>query len=262
MAAFRATAVATGLVTLLLFSVPLQLIILVVCPRWRFWLPNLVFGAATKIIGLRLDVHGARPSQGPGLIVANHISWIDIIAIGSLVPCHFIAKSDVARWPVFGQLAKLTGVLFLDRERRTVTAPFRSLMENNFAQGVTLVLFPEGTSTDGGNVLPFKSALFPNPGQDNVELYPLVISYYRNSPRDHTFYGWFADMTLLTHIWQIFKSGDFTIRLDFLPQESPGAYASRKDLAMSCEQLIREKLAMVRKEAKELSQISNNQKNP
>ncbi len=254
MASLRAVAVAAGLIGLLLVTVPLQVLLCMLTRGRVRWLPRLVFRTACRIIGMRCEVSGPVPQNGPAIIVANHISWLDIVAIGAHVPCHFIAKSDVAGWPVIGGLARLIGVLFVDRARRTAVAPFRQEMHERLKSGEILVLFPEGTSTVGDDVLPFRSALFPEAAREACSVHPLTVSYYGNS-RDHSLYGWYGDLELLPHMWLVFKSGRFKVKLDFHAPLNPQNGDNRKLLAANSETMIREKLALARKGAKETSQI-------
>ena len=111
-----------------------------------------------KWIGVRLRIHGEIPRGG--LIVANHVSYLDIVALSAIATCAFVSKKEVARWPLFGLYARLGATIFVDRERRSAVADVAGEMRERLDAGVPLTLFPEGTSTGGSDVLPFRSSLF------------------------------------------------------------------------------------------------------
>ncbi len=111
-----------------------------------------------KWLGMHIRIHGAPPQSG--LIVSNHVSYLDILALGAATPCTFVAKKEVADWPLFGLFAKLGSAIFVDRERRGAVAGVADEMRGHLDAGVPLVLFPEGTSTGHEEPLPFRSSLF------------------------------------------------------------------------------------------------------
>jgi 1-acyl-sn-glycerol-3-phosphate acyltransferase len=112
-----------------------------------------------RIIGIRTVVRGVQSTAKPRLVVCNHISYFDIVALGSVVAGDFIAKADIAKWPVFGMMAKAGRTVFIDR-RRTATSEARDQIQERLDDGDTLIMFPESTSGDGNRMMPFKSALF------------------------------------------------------------------------------------------------------
>ncbi|MEM8687455.1 MAG: lysophospholipid acyltransferase family protein [Pseudomonadota bacterium] len=247
----RAIGISAGFSSLLLVTAPLQMLIVIIAPRFQHVLPKWVYGAAARLMGAKLRVQGVPPVSGPVLIAANHVSWIDIIAIGATVPCFFIAKRDVRSWPVFGPLARLLQTCFVDREKRSAVGAVRQEMAGRFRQGHILVLFPEGTSTDGRQVLNFKSALFPS---DEPPIQPLTICYSDDEGRDGVHYGWYSDRELLAHMWAVFKGGPLQVDLIFHARMEVQEGQTRKDRAARAEQYVREGLALARKDAKETSQ--------
>ncbi len=253
MSVVRAIWVSAAFATMLIASAPLQVLIVLAAPRLQHVLPQRVFAAAAHIMGATLTVRGSPPSGGPHLLVANHVSWIDIIAIGAVVPCQFIAKRDVRSWPIFGPLSRLIRTCFVDRERRNGVSPVRREMTDRWTAGDILVLFPEGTSTDGSDVLPFKSALFPGADSGTPPVQPLTLSYGDRQGRNGTHYGWYADMDLMPHMWHVFKGGPFEVRLDFHPILSAEQAPNRKAQAACAEAMVREGLALAQKGAKETS---------
>ena len=113
---------------------------------------------AARIFRIEVKVLGALPERG--LIVANHLSYADIIALSVALPCLFVSKMEVADWPLFGTFARRSGTLFLDRKRRGAVGDVAAQMRGVLGSGIPLVLFPEGTSTHGDTVTPFKTSLF------------------------------------------------------------------------------------------------------
>jgi len=110
-----------------------------------------------KIFNLQPEVSGPIPTCG--LIVSNHLSYLDILVLASVTPAVFVSKADVRGWPVFGWLAELGGTVFIERERRTHVGTVNREVESALAEGVPVVVFPEGTSSDGATILPFRSSL-------------------------------------------------------------------------------------------------------
>ena len=110
-----------------------------------------------KIFGYSADVAGAIPKNG--LLVSNHLSYLDILAISATTPAVFVSKADVRRWPLFGWLAALAGTVFVERERRTLVVEVNREIQTALDAGVLVVIFPEGTSSNGETVLPFRTSL-------------------------------------------------------------------------------------------------------
>src|SRR6266516_123787 len=111
---------------------------------------------ACRVMGIRVTTRGSMPLSG--LLVSNHLSYLDVLVLSSIRPCVFVAKRDVSAWPLFGWLARAAGTIFVDREHRLSSSAVVDLVRATLASGSVVVLFPEGTSSDGSTVLPFKSA--------------------------------------------------------------------------------------------------------
>src|ERR1700759_3689568 len=122
-------------------------------------IPNFYHRVVCAILGVRLHVHGRRVPEHPLLIVANHSSWLDIPVITAVAPVVFVAKQEIAGWPLVGLLARLQRSVFVDRARRHKTHVVNAEIAQRLAEGDPVVLFGEGTSSDGNRVLPFRSAL-------------------------------------------------------------------------------------------------------
>ena len=155
----RGTCLVAGFLLLTLTLIPFQWVALRLNKSWGARLPRFYHATLCRLIGIRVHVSGT-PLKGdkPVLLAANHTSWLDIPILSSVVPCSFVAKSEVGSWPFFGLLARLQRTVFVERQRRHQTAEHRDRLYERLADGDTLVLFPEGTSGDGNKVLPFNSA--------------------------------------------------------------------------------------------------------
>lgn len=178
-------------------------------------------------MGIHVNVHGEIPSGG--LIVANHVSYVDIIALSMAATCAFVSKKEVAKWPLFGLYARLGGTVFVDCERRGAVAEVAPEMRERLDAGVPLTLFPEGTSTDGSDVLPFRSSLF----EPVVELAcpvtacALRYSFEGGSVADEVAY--WRDMTLAPHLLNLLGKSGVTLDIHFGP--SSRRTGDRKTLA-------------------------------
>lgn len=198
-----------------------------------------------RIAGFRIEIRGEMRREHPTLFVCNHISYFDIPIIGALVDGCFVAKSEVAGWPVIGLLAKLQRTVFVERRARRA-ADHRSEMTERLEGGDNLILFPEGTSSDGNGVLPFKSSLFavaeaPVGGQP-VVVQTLSIAYTKLDDMPlgrylRPFFAWYGDMELAGHLWQALGLGCCTVVLEFHPPVTIEDLGSRKALSAHCQQL-------------------------
>ena len=195
----------------------------------------------------RVVVHGTLEYTRPLILVGNHSSYVDIAVMGSLIHGSFVAKAEVRSWPGLGFLAVIARTVFVDRKRSAVTQ-HRDQIANRLADGEPLILFPEGTTSNGNKVLPFKSALFnvaENSGSDNpLYIQPFAIAYTRAGGlpmglAQRPYYAWVGDEELVPHLWELLKRGSFTVEVGFLPAVSNEDFLSRKALASFCEAEVR-----------------------
>lgn len=166
-----------------------------------------------RVFQAELDVSGQVPSRG--LLVCNHLSYLDILALSAVAPSIFVAKLDVRQWPVFGWFARLGGTLFADREHRAQVGPLMHALRAVLDQGALVVLFPEGTSSDGQTVLPFKSALL-EPATSCA--YPLSVSAigYRLEDGDvGEEVCYWKDMTFMPHLLNLLSKRRVWVSLRF-----------------------------------------------
>ncbi len=150
-------------------------------------------------------VRTSGPVPTSGLLVCNHLSYVDILVLASLTPSVFVAKREVKSWPVFGWFASMAGTLFVDRERRTRVGTTTGEIESALAQGALVILFPEGTSSGGETVLPFKSSLLEPAARQTHSLYAGLIGYELEDGDVSEEVCYWKDMTLLPHLVNLFS---------------------------------------------------------
>ncbi len=209
-----------------------------------------------RIVGIRVVVHGQPTKAKPHLVVSNHISYFDIVALGSLIAGDFIAKADIAKWPVFGIMAKAGRSVFIDR-KRSATSNARDQIQERLDDGDTLIMFPESTSGDGTHMKPFKSALFTvaerhvtdrSGVKGSIVVQPVSIAYTRLNGLPigvgwRPFVAWYGDMEMVAHLWHISKLGTLTVEIMFHPPVTLAQFANRKALAAHCDRVVRQGMA-------------------
>lgn len=214
-------------------------------------LPLLWHRAAVRIAGIRVHQHNALTTDRPLLLVANHVSWLDITVLGSITELSFIAKSDVASWPVFGLFAKLQRSIFVDRQRRSKTMDATNEIRDRLRDGDVLVLFGEGTSSNGVHVLPFRTALIgavtklATEGDGECFIQPVAINYTQihglpigrfHKPR----IAWYGDMDLAPHLWWVLRHGEIDVDVVFGEPIALHGGADRKAVARAAETQVRQ----------------------
>ena len=225
---------------------PVQGLGLLLRRPWTRRLPLFYHRWCCRILGFRVRPIGQPSPLRPLLFAANHVSYTDIPILGSLLPASFVAKAEVAQWPLFGWLARLQRSVFVDR-RVGSTAAQRDALLTRLAEGDALILFPEGTSGDGNRVLPFKSALFSSVQQGvagrPVLVQPVSIAYTRwdGIPigRDlRPFFAWYGAMSLAPHLWALLGLGTVEVVVEFHPPTALAECGSRKALSRYCRERI------------------------
>jgi 1-acyl-sn-glycerol-3-phosphate acyltransferase len=211
-------------------------------------LPQVYHAVCARLIGLHVEVIG-RPSgrsRGPVLVVSNHSSYLDIIVLGSLIRGSFVAKTEVGGWPFFGLLAKLQQTVFVDRKVRNAGV-HRDDIRSRLESGDTLILFPEGTSSDGNRTLPFKTALFSvaslKVDDQPVTVQPVSVTATSldGIPLGRSMrpvYAWYGDMELAPHLWRMVRLGRLTVRVEFHEPVTVDRFGSRKALAEHCWRVV------------------------
>lgn len=226
-----------------LLAMPVQALLLTRGGRGKVVFARVYWRGVAGILGLRLRVIGELSAAQPVLFVANHSSWLDIVALGAVLPACFIAKGDVAGWPVIGAIARLGRTVFVSRSRDTVAREQREL-EERLAAGDNLLLFPEGTTSDGNRVLPFASAFLTLafcPAKPGVQ--PVTIVYDQLDGLavrrgDRAELAWYGDMELAPHVLKLARRDSFRATIVLGAPVPPGEHNNRKTLTAALEREI------------------------
>ena len=197
---------------------------------------------ALRILRIPLNVRG-EPLQGQAAVVTNHTSWLDIFVLNASKRIYFVSKAEVAGWPGIGWLARATGTLFIKRERTQAQAQAK-VMQARLLAGHKLLFFPEGTSTDGQQVLPFKTTLFApfmDPElRDTLQVQPVSVVYYAPKGAEKRFYGWWGDMDFATHLLSTLAAPrQGSISVIYHPALKVANFTDRKALAKAAETAVR-----------------------
>jgi len=197
---------------------------------------------ALRILRLPLSVRG-RPMTQPGAIVANHSSWLDIFVLNAVQTIYFVAKAEVADWPMIGWLARATGTVFIAR-KGTEAKKQQDIFESRLQAGHRLLFFPEGTSTDAIRVLPFKSTLFEaffSPALERtMHIQPVTVVFHAPPGEDRRHYGWWGDMDFAGHLLKMLATPrQGRVEVIFHPEVPVDAFENRKILSQHCERVIR-----------------------
>ena len=249
-------------------------------PRWRITSGLMSrFNRILRIfLNVKIDLEGARDSLGTGghFIVSNHLGYLDGIVLGSLFPVIFVTKRPVKRWPVIGQLLTLLGTIFVDRENKQDILRVVGRISGTLRQGANVLMFPEGTSTNGERLLPFQSAFFAAPLTARATVAPVTITYrfidrepLSAANRDRVY--WYGDMSFAPHLWALLGTNRIEVSVKIrsrietalLHNSSQG----RKELSQACYDAIArglsaqtEKSPKERGYSRELSVVNRSEK--
>jgi 1-acyl-sn-glycerol-3-phosphate acyltransferase len=198
-----------------------------------------------KCFNLECVVEGTPFTQRPTLYISNHISYIDIFVLGSVLPGTYIAKSEVAKWPLFGQLAKLQNTLFIERRNHKVGGQIQQIRRHLLDKS-NLILFPEGTSSTGTDVAPFHSSFFQAAESEEAEItiQPVTIAYthYTGERMDRSardYYAWYRPRKILPHFLNGLGLGPARVQITCHQAVKLASFDSRKECCKHCEELIR-----------------------
>ncbi|MEM9027924.1 MAG: lysophospholipid acyltransferase family protein [Pseudomonadota bacterium] len=259
-----------GFLALTLPLMPLQALLKRLAPRAARHFPHWYHRRVCRLLGLRLNIDGAVLPDRPVLLIANHVSWLDIPVLSAVAPLSFVAKQEVGGWPVVGTLARLQRTVFVDRERRRTVGRTAGIISQRLAHGDNILLFAEGTSSDGNRVLPFKTSLFgavvESKGgsaqtaardadgdlrdgasgsashQPVVQTVSLVYTRLHGIPlgrSDRPLIGWYGDMDMAPHAWRLLKAGPLDVCIRVGQPVSLAKFSDRKALAQLTEANVR-----------------------
>lgn len=198
----------------------------------RTWLIRSWSAKLLALLAIRLSVHGAPPQPGGkgGLVVANHISWLDIYALNAVEPLRFVSKAEVSEWPVVGYLARSAGTLFIRRGKRQDTGRTNRDIENALRSGNLVALFPEGTTTDGTELKHFHASLLQPAIDAQAPLYPVALRFLREDGGIDTAPAYIGDLSFGDCLKQILSRPSIRAELRFGDAIQPHGH-SRRELA-------------------------------
>lgn len=268
----RAVARGAAFAALTLPLMPVQWLLLKTNRRYARKFPNWYHRQVCRIAGVRLRIEGEVVKDRPVLLAANHVTWFDIMVLSAVAPVSFVAKKEVAGWPFAGTLARLQRTVFVDRQRRTTVGETAGEIADRLRQGDAIVLFAEGTTSDGNRVLPFRSSLFaatkpapslaaasipnnsaaPNDvssrssahGADEPVLQTVSIAYTRRNGipmtwADRRAFGYLGDVGIAESAWSLLTGGSLEAHVTVGPPRPISEFADRKALAKHAETEVR-----------------------
>lgn len=179
-----------------------------------------IAGVRVAVVGAPADVELAESGVAPGsagrMVLANHVSWVDIFAINAALPSRFVAKAEIGRWPGVGWVVSAAGTLYIERGRRHAVASMNDRVAAHLQLGETVAVFPEGTTTAGDTLLPFHSNLVAPAIEVGAEVWPVAVSY-SEAGRPTRAAAYIDEMTLLKSLWQIVTARGLVARVSLLP---------------------------------------------
>ena len=210
-----------------------------------FFFYKIFFKGLVKIFGIKINLEGF-PEKRNTLFISNHISYLDIIILGSVVNGRFVAKSEIQSWPFINKLCSLGRTIFVNRDDFVKVKGQLGEITDSLSKGFSVILFPEGTSSDGSRVLPFKTSLLgATEGEQtrNLNLQPISISYSKLDGipieiKFRPFFAWFGNMDLVSHAWKFMGLGLSEVKVKFHKPRKFSFFKNRKKAAEYCYNLI------------------------
>ncbi len=203
-------------------------------------------GIMCRIIGLRVQFKGEVTKHKPTLFLSNHVSYLDIFALGQNLPGWFVAKSEIGSWPVINKLARLQNTIFIERKASKARQHI-NILSKHLQAGTNLILFPEGTSTNGAEVKPFKSSLLAAASAENIMIQPVTIVYTRyagegmnQATRDN--FAWYADMPFGSHFVRVLGLKRLDAIVQFHQPVQLSDFSDRKACAEHCTDVVSKSL--------------------
>jgi len=235
-----------GVVLWTLSCMPIQAMCLMLPGRAKVVFARFYWSTVCRLLGLQVRMIGAAagPADGRAVVfVANHSSWLDIPVLGGRLEGCFISKDEVGRWPLVSTVARLGRTVFISRQRHA-TGRERDALRDRLAAGDNLLLFPEGTTSDGSRVLPFRSSFFAiAEGADPPLIQPVSVVYDRlgglpTGRASRPVFAWYGDMDLATHLWRLAQQRGLRASILLHPPLDPTRFASRKALSHAVWQAV------------------------
>ena len=235
------------LILIILISIPIQFFFNLIGFRFKKLYP-LLFYRMIKIstgININFDSEKIDKKNSGVLYIANHVSWFDIICLGTLLDARFIAKKEVSKMGIFGFLAKLSNTFFIDNENKNKIIEYNNSIQKKLQEGENFIIFPEGTTSDGNGIISFKSSMLECAFDDNnkINIQPISICYSKLNNIPMGIYlrrniAWVGDTSMVAAMVNFLRSGRITVDIIFHEIMSINNFENRKDLALYCERKI------------------------
>jgi len=232
----------------IIITIPIQFLLNFFKLELKNTYPLFFYKVIKNISGINIHTEGfekIRQKDTGTLYIANHVSWFDILCLGSMLNARFIAKKEVASMGIFGFLAKLSNTFFIDNSNKKKIYQYNNFIREKLINGESLILFPEGTTSDGNSIRKFKSSLFEciNSSESLINVQPISICYARknNLPMgiySRRFIAWVGETSMVNSMKEFLSSGSITVNLIFHPKVSMKQFSDRKELSSFCEEQI------------------------
>jgi lyso-ornithine lipid O-acyltransferase len=190
--------------------------------QWNHSCAQMVIAA----LGIRLKITGTPPDRG--LLVANHLSYLEVLIFGAALPCYLVSKAEIASWPFFGPLARAGGTLFVDRGSLASAEAVTREIAQRLKGPVPVLFFPEGTSSDGSKLLRFHSRLFTPAVEASIPVTAAAVRYVPDNGSAERNLCWFDDQEFLPHLWKLLGGPNFSAQIEF---GEPRIYTNRRTAA-------------------------------
>ena len=232
----------------IIITIPIQFLLNMFKLKLKNIYPLFFYKVIKNIAGININTEGLEKinqKDAGTLYIANHVSWFDILCLGSILNARFIAKKEVASMGIFGFLAKLSNTFFIDNSNKNKIYQYNNFIREKLINGESLILFPEGTTSDGNSIRKFKSSLFEciNSTESLIHVQPISICYVfkNNIPMgiySRRFIAWVGETSMVSSMKEFLSSGSITVKLIFHPKVSMKQFNNRKELSSFCEAQI------------------------
>tara|TARA_B100000579_G_C22814136_1_gene846872 strand:+ start:834 stop:1610 length:777 start_codon:yes stop_codon:yes gene_type:complete len=232
----------------IIITIPIQILLNISKLNLKNIYPLFFYKVIKNLAGIRVDIQGLKKQKKEStgtLYIANHVSWFDILCLGSVLNARFIAKKEVASMGIFGFLAKLSNTFFIDNSNKGMIYEYNNFIKEKLLNGESLILFPEGTTSDGNSIRKFKSSLFEcvNSGEKAINVQPISICYVSKNNLPMGIYSrrmiaWVGETSMVNSMKEFLSSGSITVHLIFHPETSMKYFSNRKEISLFCEEQI------------------------
>lgn len=248
-----------SLIIICLITIPFQAASFIIPKNSKaaFIVPFAFHKSLCWVFGIKKKIQGNVTTKKQVVYIGNHLSYLDIILMGSFLRANFVSKDDVQKWPVLGLLATLSHTIFISRVPSKALQSIKQ-MKTALENKRSLIVFPEGTSSSGKQVKPFKSSFFDiflkSEKKESLIIQPFTIGLVKTdnhkvaTDKDYDIYSWYGDMDLQPHIWKLAKSKGAELIIRFQPEIQIKKYNDRKKLSADCYEQVSNSLSDIKKE--------------